>query len=265
MKEEKKYKKAITKCTTYIEFNNSERWKPMPDLSDGSYFVSDLGRIMRLNANGIFNENKTHLFENEYYVRIETEGEKRKLHKRIKVGRLVLRYFVGGNRERRRYAYIDGCKSNCRLDNLRWKSGFVDEVDFNYLSKLNTYKMTSESIVVKDFLITKNVGSIIELIQSKEKLIRYIDYTINCKYFQHNDYMDFVLLIIDRVNNGGFKPKENKYTYPNQFKNYIVGVFKNEAYKFAKNRRQLLPLIENINYLTLTPEFSFLETNNPVF
>lgn len=78
-------RKAASK--TFIEFNPRERWKAMPDVADGTYFVSDFGRVMRLNGHGVFKQCIYHVFQGKVYVAIEVEGKtvERKIHKRFNV------------------------------------------------------------------------------------------------------------------------------------------------------------------------------------
>ncbi len=257
MSKERIYKEHLTPVA-FIEFTPNERWRNMKNLSDGTYYISDKGRIMRLNPYGIFNEINKHMFENAWYVSIEYSNTNRPIHKRHNIARLVLQYFTGGdyNSGRRRFIFVDGDKGNCRLSNLRWKTGFANGVDFWYLRKLKDSTLNTDDRIVKRFLLTDDLKALINLILHKEPLIRSIDFKKRCDYFKHNDYMDFVLLIRDKILQGNYKPKRDNYKNKNSFTNFIAFVFSIEAYNFSKERRKTLPLLHE-NF-TEDPSYNFM-------
>lgn len=245
MAKERAYKEAKALAQTFISFDPSERWRNMPNLSDGSYYVSDKGRVMRLNPYGIFNEINRHLFEQSWYASIQHNKGGKPIHKRHNIARMVLRHFTGGDTSKgsRRFIYVDGDRSNLKLSNLRWKTGFANGVDFWYLRKLHNSGLPTDDRIIKSFLLTDNQKAFFKLISEKEGLMRSIDYKRRCEYFQYNDYMDFTMLIRDRILQGEYKPSRNNYKKPNAFTNFVAAVFINEAYKFAKERKNILPLL----------------------
>ncbi len=66
--------------------------------------------------------------------------------------------------------------------------------------------MSKESIVVRNFLITEEVGPILELLSRFKGLVWYQDDVKGTKYFKRSDYMDFCLVVIDLIKEGKFKP-----------------------------------------------------------
>lgn len=246
MAKERVYKEHNTSAT-FIKFLPNERWRNMSKISDGTYYVSDKGRIMRLNAHGIFNEIGKHLFEKAWYVGIAYDNGKRIIYKRHNIARLVLQHFTGGDSasNRRRFVYVDGNKSNLRLSNLRWKTGFAKGVDFWYLRKLKNSSLNADDRIVKSFLLTDDIKSLFNLLLKKEGLLRSIDYKRKCGYFEFNDYTDFILLIRDRILAGDYKPSRTNYYKPNKFTNFVASVFSVEAYNFAKERSHVLPLLHD--------------------
>ena len=54
--------------------------------------------------------------------------------------------------------------------------------------------------------------------------------------------MDFVMVIIEQINQGKFKPKENKSTKPNCFRNYVTSVFRTLAHVEAKQNSKMVSL-----------------------
>lgn len=260
MAEEKRYRKKRTEGKP-IEFFKNERWVQMKDLADGTYFISDFGRVSRLNPQGIFHEIKQSFFCKSYYVSIEIEGKEKKVHTRKRVGKLVLKYFVGGAIEKRRYIHLDGDKSNNRLDNLRWRKGFIDDIDFKYLSEINVSKMSDESIIVRNFLISEEVEDVFKLLKDYESLLRYKDYMNNTKYFKNNDFIGFCLIIIDRLKEGQFKPNI-KHKELISFKNFVSSTFVSISYQYQAIRE--FNLSEHFKEIGVNPNFGSIE-NNPVF
>ena len=250
MPKERAYKEQSIEAQ-FLRFQSDERWRNMKDLSDGSYYISDKGRVMRLNPYGIFSEIGRHQFEGAWYVTIEYKNDKKTTNKRHNIARLVLNHFVGGDSPsgRRRFIYLDSNKINCRLSNLRWKNGFANGVDFWYLRKVKDSSLNKDDKIVKKFLLTDDIKALFELIFKKENLIKSIDFKSGCEYFEYNDFMDFVMIIRDRILEGGYKPVSSNYNKPNRFTNFVAAIFKNESYKFAKERKKILPLLhDNIDF-----------------
>lgn len=231
MAEEHKYHKVKSKGRPIV-FMANERWVQMKDLADGSYYISDYGRVSRLNPQGIFHELKQSMHCKSTYVSIEFDN---KVHTRKRVGRLVLKYFVGGEKEKRRYVHLNGDKYDNRLVNLRWCKGFVDDVDYNFLNRINTSRMASESQIVRTFLLTEEPAPLFELIDSYKPLIRYIDYHNNTNYLKANDYIGFILIVMDRIKEGKFKPNV-RHKELVTFKNFVVSVFRDISYKYNSIR-----------------------------
>ncbi len=246
MAKERIYKEHKT-YAKFIEFAPNERWRQMANLSDGSYYISDKGRIMRLNPHGIFNELSRHQFEEAWYVSIVHENGVKIIHKRHNIARLVLQHFTGGDTisGRRRFVYLDGDKSNIKLSNLRWKSGFAKEVDFWYLRKLKDSVLNPDDRIIKRFLLTDDFKSLYELLVQKERLLKSIDFKRKCGYFDFNDYTEFILLIRDKILEGEYKPSRTNYSKPRRFTNYVAAVFSKEAYKYAIERSRTLPLLHD--------------------
>lgn len=263
MAEEKRYRKKRNEGKPIV-FLKDERWIQMKDLSDGSYYISDFGRVSRLNPQGIFHEIKQSFFCKSYYVSIEIEGKDRKVHTRKRVGKLVLNYFVGGVgsvSDKRRYIHLNGDKSNCRLTNLRWRKGFIDDVDFKFLSEINATKMSEESIIIRNYLITEDVKPIFELLKEYESLLRYKDFMNNTKYLKNNDFIGFCLIIIDKLKEGKFKPNV-KHKEIISFRNFVTSTFVSTSYQYRTMRE--FNLFEHTREIGVMPNFGSIESN-PVF
>ncbi|MDB0600716.1 hypothetical protein PL373_06065 [Tenacibaculum maritimum] len=240
--EEKKYQNKKTNANSFLEFNPKERWRQMLNVSDGTYFVSDFGRIMRLNPRGIFNEIKLHVFDNELYAPLEHSDKNRKNNRKYRVAKLVLKYFAGGNKSSRHIKFLDNNKLNTKLSNLRYKTGFINEIDYKYISKIDGYKTCDSSRIVIRYLFTEKPEKLIKLIQTFKSYIMKCDRNWKVGYFTHYQYMDFVLDVIEDIKSGGFKPTQNKYTDPERFKKYIINVFGKKAYLYRKSKNMNLPL-----------------------
>ncbi|MDB0601097.1 hypothetical protein PL373_08045 [Tenacibaculum maritimum] len=174
---------------------------------------------------------------------------------------MVLKYFVGGAIERRRVVHLNNDLSDCRLSNLRWRKGFIDDVDYKFLSEINTSKMSNNSLVVRDFLITEDIKPLFDLLKDYEKLLRYKDYLNNTYYLKNNDFIGFCLIIVDRLKEGQFKPNI-KHKEVVSFKDFICSTFVTVAYQYKSMREFYLP-----NYskeLSVLPDFGSIE-NNSVF
>lgn len=261
MIEEKKYIKNDTKCNP-IDFNPKERWLQMKDLSDGSYFISSFGRVMRLNKQGVFHEIKKALFCKSIYVSIEFNRGNSISYSRKRVGKLVLKYFVGGATQNRRYVHLDGDIKNCKLKNLRWKKGFISDIDIEYLSKLPNEKLNNKSLIVKDFLLTNDAKNIFSLLESYKRILKYIDVMNKTNYLKSNDYMSFCLIVIEEIKTGGFKPNvEGKETI--SFDNYIKNLFRNISYNNRKTRE--FNLFENSKEIGYIPSFVGAAQNDVYF
>jgi hypothetical protein len=240
--DEKKYENKKTESSSFVQFNPKERWRAIPNLSDGSYFVSDFGRVMRLNTRGIFNEVKAQVFEDELYVPIEFLIKNRMNNKKYRVAKMVLKHFAGGSAKGRRICFIDRNKLNPKLSNLRYKTGFIEGIDYKYIGKIDGYKVCDASRVVIRFLFDEKPKKLIELISSFEPYIKKCNTVWKVDYFNHYDYIDFVLDVIEDIKKGGFKPTQNKYSEPDRFKKYIKNVFAKKAYIYTKSRNMNLPI-----------------------
>lgn len=243
--EEKKYENKKVAASSFIEFTPKERWRQMKDISDGSYFVSDYGRIMRLNPRGIFNEISPHIFDNEFYIPVEHNYKGRKnCNKRIRVAKMVLKYFAGGSKDNRFITFLDGDKCNPKLSNLRYRTGFINGIDYKYLGKIDGCKVCDSSRIVIRFLFTEKPEKLIKLIASFKNYILKLDSVWSVGYFNHYEYIDFILDVIDDIKKGGYKPTQNKYTNPQKFKKYIKNVFAKKAYVYSKSKNMNLPMFQ---------------------
>jgi len=231
--DEKRYRKTRTKGKPIVFFER-ERWVQMKDLSDGTYYISDFGRVARLNPQGIFHELKKTYFCKAYYVSIEID-ENDGVHTRKRVSGLVLKYFVGGANKMRRIEHLNGDKEDCRLSNLRWRKGFIDKVDLDYLNRVNTSKMSEESTIVTEFLKTDDCSKIFELLYSYNPLIRYMDFRMNTKYIKNNDIETFYITVIDKIKAGEFKPNV-KHREIITFKTFLMNSFREVAYRYKSMR-----------------------------
>ena len=89
----------------------NERWRPVRGY-EGTFLVSDLGRVMNNRGNEV-----TKRFDNKGEVSVTLKG------KDFKVSRLVALAFIPHEAIDNIIEYIDGDKTNCQADNLRWIEG----------------------------------------------------------------------------------------------------------------------------------------------
>lgn len=89
----------------------NERWRPVRGY-EGTFLVSDLGRVMNNRGNEV-----TKRFDNKSELSVTLKG------KDFKVSRLVGLAFIPHEATDNIIEYIDGDKTNCQFDNLRWVEG----------------------------------------------------------------------------------------------------------------------------------------------
>jgi hypothetical protein len=89
----------------------NERWRPARGY-EGTFLVSDLGRVMNNRGNEV-----TKRFDNKGELSVTLKG------KDFKVSRLVGLAFIPHEATDNIIEYIDGDKTNCQYDNLRWVEG----------------------------------------------------------------------------------------------------------------------------------------------
>lgn len=89
----------------------NERWRPVRG-HEGTFLVSDLGRVMNNRGNEV-----TKRFDNKGELSVTLKG------KDFKVSRLVGLAFIPHEATDNIIEYIDGDKTNCQSDNLRWVEG----------------------------------------------------------------------------------------------------------------------------------------------
>lgn len=89
----------------------NEIWRPVRGY-EGTFLVSDLGRVMNNRGNEV-----TKRFDNKGELSVTLKG------KDFKVSRLVGLAFIPHEATDNIIEYIDGDKTNCRFDNLRWVEG----------------------------------------------------------------------------------------------------------------------------------------------
>jgi hypothetical protein len=89
----------------------NERWRPVRGY-EGTFLVSDLGRVMNNRGNEV-----TKRFDNKGELSVTLKG------KDFKVSRLVGLAFIPHEATDNIIEYIDGDKTNCQSDNLRWVEG----------------------------------------------------------------------------------------------------------------------------------------------
>ena len=89
----------------------NERWRPVRGY-EGTFLVSDLGRVMNNRGNEV-----TKRFDNKGELSVTLKG------KDFKVSRLVGLAFIPHESTDNIIEYIDGDKTNCQSDNLRWAEG----------------------------------------------------------------------------------------------------------------------------------------------
>ena len=89
----------------------NERWRPVRG-HEGTFLVSDLGRVMNNRGNEV-----TKRFGNKGELSVTLKG------KEFKVSRLVGLAFIPHEATDNIIQYIDGDKTNCQSDNLRWVEG----------------------------------------------------------------------------------------------------------------------------------------------
>ncbi|PKH51888.1 hypothetical protein CXF68_14865 [Tenacibaculum sp. Bg11-29] len=233
----------------FIVFNKYERWKRIQHLADKSYFISDLGRVMRFNNHGIFTRFTTKIIKGHLSVYFHKQS--------IRVGKLILKYFTGSkNIDHRIYIYLDKNPNNCTLNNIRWRKGFIDKVDVEYLTKLPVNRLCEENILVKNFLLTNDAKNIFTLLDKYKKLVTYLDYANKTFYLRYNDYMSFCLIIIERLQAGEYKPniKEKEII---SFEKFIQNSFLEISYHYLNTREF------NLNEYAKEPAFlpDFVDAN----
>ncbi|WP_271783890.1 hypothetical protein [Aquimarina algiphila] len=192
-------------CKNIIAFDNPhERWVQMRDIFQGNYFVSSEGRIM-LMRNGFFKEIKP--YKQNGYLRIGLYNQS-KYHQPIgyMVAQLVLSYFVGGAHPRRRVAFKNKNKSDCRLINLYWKSGFDTQVDYEYLSKLKPGALHNDDIKVVEYFKTKDIQILFNLVESYTPNLYCVLTTKMLKYDVKPNIATVVLELSKRLLKGDYKP-----------------------------------------------------------
>jgi hypothetical protein len=93
--------------------------------------------------------------------------------------------------------------------------------------------------------LTDDFKSLYDLLLKKEGLLKSIDFKRKCEYFEFNDYMEFILLIRDKILDGEYKPSKANYSKPRRFTNYVASVFSREAYDYALENSKTLPLLHD--------------------
>jgi hypothetical protein len=136
-----------------------------------------------------------------------TDPEEPSKYKQLNVAHLVLSAFVGGYYYQRNVNYKDGNRSNCKLSNLEWKSGFQNGIDYEYLSNLNDDKMEYGDIVAKKVLLNKQDWMLINYISENKGYFYkiYKEDIVNKPKF--SDFLDLVYEnSIKSIKNGKYIP-----------------------------------------------------------
>lgn len=166
-----------------IKFIAGEVFRPV----NTHTFVSNMGRVIQISKSGYWSEVynfKTKKGTIQVGIREEFAytGADRRCYQ---LARLVMDSFIGGYYKQRRIRYIDGDKTNCKLENLEWESGFQNGVDLVYLENLKPHLLEEGCLVVRDYLLHQKEWGLMEYIQLKKdyfKKILYEDFKNVCDW-----------------------------------------------------------------------------------
>lgn len=196
-----------------------ESWKPLlPNKTYYPFFISNLGNIIYLSRFGYFKDVKQYEYKDtgRLVAPILIKTDKNKLgykSNHLYVDMLVCRTFLGGYYKRRSILHKDDNLKNNKLKNLKWKYGFTNGIDYKYINELNDSLMTEENVLLKNYLITKNIKFIYDIIGKHKNLIYHIfsDYKL---YNEYKNFMsEFPLKLKTIIDDGKVKPhhKGDKY------------------------------------------------------
>ena len=104
------------KCASRPDMAQIEEWRPCPDY-EGYYEVSDLGRVRNVNGHVLTPGSD---WSGYPFVGLTKDGKRTSKT----VHRLVARAFHADkmNPLHKEVAHLDGTRTNCRADNLKWAS-----------------------------------------------------------------------------------------------------------------------------------------------
>lgn len=248
-------KKQIIASNKFISFDNpKERWRNMKNDFDGTYYVSNLGRIMRLNSFGIFTEITTKLVEGSLQA-VFQNGNIQRLRR---VSGFVLKYFGKGWRKYRLISYKDGNKCNCSLNNLEWRTGFDDGVDYEYLNKIKTMRLNTDDMLVVKYLLEKNIAYLFEAFENNINRVYSLCFKMNVsKKNVFENKATIVLMLADKIDKGHYKPKTIMLRAKRHYSQYFHSFINKEVQIFlSEEKRSVKPR----NNETLTEDF--IETLN---
>mgnify|MGYP003603480102 FL=1 len=126
----------------------------------------------------------------------------------IKHVSLLLHSFYGGYFKRRQYTIKNSSKP-LHIKNVKWKEGFGEHIDFEYLDNLNLKKLNFENKCVWQYYYTYDCNYLIKVIDKNKGLYYSIfKYWKILPYF--NDfYNDFKAKFAEFVNSGHVVPEED--------------------------------------------------------
>lgn len=240
MTEELPYRRPLKKQESIIKSNKpTERWSLITYYKTVTpCFISNHGRVIYVNSVGMFKEKQTSIKNGRLVVSFKMVSKYGNSDNQpIPVARLVLQHFIGGYRSHRKYIHLDGDTKNCHFTNLRWRSGFIDGVDYDYLRSLKLNLLNDDDKIIVKSLLQEDRKEIISLLYSKQNMIRAFDFKYEIKYLHKNDFSDFGIITYEKILNGSYKPVEGSINNPQSFNSYLFSAYKYESI-VAKHERK---------------------------
>ena len=231
----------------YIEFRPRERWVHIKEELGGCHYISNEGRVMRMTETGVFVEMKQIISRgtsrNAYVINTKPHL--------VNTATMVLKYFSTGYRPRRRIAYKNGNRKDCRLLNLEWLQGFNEGIDYEYLEKIKNAFMSNNDKIALDYLITKDYSLIHDFVEEMEQKIQRSLHKLKLDYkYVKDNKASIALEVCDSMDKGNFIPRTNRFRGCRTKKNqvYFTSFVLNTAINLvAKEKKCLLNQLESVD------------------
>jgi hypothetical protein len=225
-----------------------------------SYIIYENGDVYR-----IINDKKRLVSPRGGYICLTEESGRRVQIKHIS---LLLHSFYGGYFKRRKFK-IRNSQKPLHIKNVKWKEGFGQHIDFEYLDNLNVDKLNFENNCIRQYYYTDDARYIIKVLDKNKGLYYEIfKYWHILPYF--NDfYEDLKIKFLERANSGLLIPEENSHRLNVYLKRTVKfyamtiidkkvksnQIFTNGANEFSDNiRASLMYDIEDKDYEDLEDE-----------
>jgi len=181
-----------------------ENWVKIKLDTEFNYEVSDLGRIRILETPSKTKYYKTFVGGTGVLLVSIKKSKGKSVLKYV--NKLVLSSFYGGYYKQRKVKHINGLLEDCRLDNLEWGSGFKKGICLSSVKKIKNNDLDLEGIDIKDYLLTKNLNHLQNIINRSRGLWYVVLRDYKCGYLVEDFMSEILITIKHRVDNGVFTP-----------------------------------------------------------